>query len=374
MKKKVYFENLDALRFLCFLSVFLFHSFASDHEDITSNSVYRFVKVDLFGNGNLGVNFFFVLSGFLITYLLITEKRMNEQLSLTKFWIRRILRIWPLFYACVLFGFFVFPLLKTMFGEVPDESATMWTYMVFVNNFDFIYNGPPDASLLGVLWSVAIEEQFYLLWPIVLFILPVRRYWIAFTTVIIGSLAFRATHDTQMIHELHTLSCIGDMAIGAFGAWLVLFSDWFKQRIVQLDRYRVTLLYVALIMVFLFRDEFFFDSYVLRVIERPLIALVMVMVILEQCFAKRSLIKLSRFKWMSQLGVISYGLYCLHFVGILIATTITAKLGWNTELWQVLVLETLLALGITIGLSWFSYRFYERPFLKLKERFSFITK
>ena len=75
-KKNVYFENLDGLRFLCFLSVFLFHSFTTDLEAISSNPVYHFVKRSLFGNGNLGVNFFFVLSGFLITYLLIEEKKI----------------------------------------------------------------------------------------------------------------------------------------------------------------------------------------------------------------------------------------------------------------------------------------------------------
>ncbi|MBK9047445.1 MAG: acyltransferase [Bacteroidetes bacterium] len=112
MSKKVYFENLDGLRFLCFLSVFFFHSFHTEYDFIKDNPVYTFIKKDLFGNGNLGVNFFFVLSGFLITFLLIEEKKLNRQIDLRNFWIRRILRIWPLFYFCVFFGFVMFPMIK----------------------------------------------------------------------------------------------------------------------------------------------------------------------------------------------------------------------------------------------------------------------
>lgn len=175
MKKTLYFENLDGLRFLSFLSVFFYHSFYTGSEAIKASPVYHFVKTDVFGNGNLGVNFFFVLSGFLITYLLLEEKKTNGQISLGRFWMRRILRIWPLFFLMVLFGFVAFPLIKQAFGQAPAETAHLVSYLTFTNNFDFIANGPPDSSVLGVLWSVAIEEQFYLLWPLVIFAVPVKK-------------------------------------------------------------------------------------------------------------------------------------------------------------------------------------------------------
>ena len=81
MKKKIYFENLDGLRFFCFLSVFLFHSFHTEFEYIEALGIYQFISIDLFGNGNLGINLFFVLSGFLITFLLMEEKKINDKLS-----------------------------------------------------------------------------------------------------------------------------------------------------------------------------------------------------------------------------------------------------------------------------------------------------
>lgn len=373
MVKKVYFENLDGLRFLCFLSVFFFHSFHTDFDYIKTTDIYHFIKRDIFGNGNLGVNFFFVLSGFLITFLLIEEKKLNGQIDIKKFWIRRILRIWPLFYLCVIFGFFIFPMLKIAFGQQPNETASIGYYLTFTNNFDLIKNGLPDASILGVLWSVAIEEQFYFVWPIILYLLPIKKYWIAFSAVIIGSLIFRGLNNNYMAHEYHTLSCIGDMAIGAFGAWLIQTNENFKTRIQILKPIYISLIYISFLTVYIFRDEILRqNNFLLSVVERPLIAIIILLIILEQCFSDRSFFKMSKFKLLSKWGTISYGLYCLHFVGILIVTTLTKKYSLNTELWQVFIIETPFALALTIVISSLSYNILERPFLKLKDKFAYI--
>lgn len=369
MKDKKYFENLDGLRFLCFLSVFFFHSFHTEYDYISNSQVYNFIAKDIFGNGNLGVNFFFVLSGFLITYLLIQEKKLNGQINLKKFWMRRILRIWPLFYFAVVFGFVAFPLLKSAFGQAPNETATPLYYIFFLNNFDLINNGLPDASILSILWSVAIEEQFYFIWPIILFVLPINKYWIAFSVIIISSLVFRALNDTLILHEFHTLSCIGDMAIGAMGAWLIIINEKFRRIISNLKSYQISVIYLAFLGVFFFRDEVLLDNYTIRIFERVIIAFIILLIILEQSYSKKSLFKISNFKAISKLGLITYGLYCLHFIGILTTTTFTNRLGLNTHLWQVLLIDTTLALSITIILSKVSFKFYEKPFLRLKEKF-----
>lgn len=373
-KKRIYFKNLDGLRFLCFLSVFFFHSFHTENEAIKESWIYHFVAVDLFGNGNLGVNFFFVLSGFLITYLLIQEKQMNGQIDLKKFWIRRILRIWPLFYFCVFFGFVIFPQLKLLFGQTPNETANWLYYLTFLNNFDLIANGLPDSSVLGVLWSVAIEEQFYLVWPIILYFFPIKKYWIPFTILIAISLGFRSINTDALLHEHHTLSCIGDMTIGAIGAWAVIMYPKFLERIVALKRREILIIYLLFIVVFFFRDELLYQYELIRVVERTLIAIIILFIILEQNYAKASLFKMSKLKLISNLGIITYGLYCLHFIGILVAINLTKLIKFNTELWQVMILETLLALSITIVISKISYHVFEKPFLKLKDKFSYITK
>jgi peptidoglycan/LPS O-acetylase OafA/YrhL len=373
MKKKVYFENLDGLRGLCFLSVFFFHSFHTTFKDIQDNPIYHFIKKDFFYNGNIGVNFFFVLSGFLITFLLIEEMKINNRIDLLRFWFRRILRIWPLYYFCILFGFICFPYLKSLFGQVPNETADPVYYIFFINNLDIIQKGEPDSSVLGVLWSIAIEEQFYLLWPILLTLFPFRFYWIPFACILTISIIFRAHYDNGLLNEMHTLSCIGDLAIGSLGAWLMHFNK-IKNIMIHLKKRYIVILYGLFVLIYFFRDELLFSNYYIRIFERAFIAIVMLAIILEQCFSKNSLFKLSSFRYLSKLGVFSYGLYCLHFIGILITTTITAKLGINHGLWNVLLLETILALAITIFISWLSYRFYETPFLRLKNKFAFVVK
>lgn len=368
---KLYFENLDGLRFFCFLSVFLFHSFETDDAGIKSNPVFYFIKETVFGNGFLGVNFFFVLSGFLITYLLIKEKRSNNNIHIVNFWMRRILRIWPLYFACVFYGFVIFPYTKILAGGVPAETANPWYYLGFISNFDYIQKGLPDAKGLGVLWSVAIEEQFYLAWPVILSFFAVKKFWLPLVIILLGSLGFRALNDVPILHEMHTLSCIGDMALGGLGAWFILESASFKRRLQQLPRWSIYMIYVAFAVCFLFRDELMLSSYGLRVFERLIISSLMLLIILEQCFASHSFYKMGNFKLPTRLGVVTYGLYCLHFIIISLTLGLTKLAGLNTNVWEVIILETSLALLITIGVSLFSYRFFEKPFLRLKDKFAF---
>ena len=374
MKKRIYFENLDGLRFLCFLSVFFFHSFYTDSSELKTSSVYHFVKVGIFGNGNIGVNFFFVLSGFLITFLLLEEKKLRGQIKLKNFWLRRILRIWPLFYSCVFFGFVIFPKLKLLLRQIPNKTATPFFYLTFLNNFDFLIKGIPDSSILGVLWSVAIEEQFYLIWPIIIFIFPIHKLWIPFSIIVLVNLVFRAYNDTFLIHEHHTISCIGDMTIGAIGAWLINISENFKKQIETLSKSKIAAIYFIFITLFFFRQELLFSHYGIRIFERMIFAFIILLIILEQTFAHNSFFKMSNFKTISKLGGITYGLYCLHFVGILITISITKKLALNTHLWQVFLLDTSIALLLTIIISKISYTYFESPFLKLKDKYSIITK
>jgi peptidoglycan/LPS O-acetylase OafA/YrhL len=368
MKDNKYFENLDGWRFLCFLSVFFFHSFHTEVESIKSSPVYSFIKKDFFGNGNIGVNFFFVLSGFLITYLIIQEKNKTNKINVLAFWKRRILRIWPLYFFCVFFGFIIFPYIKQLFGQESMETASWPMYIGFLSNLDIIKNGLPDSSILGVLWSVAIEEQFYFVWPILLAIIPIRYFWTIFISILLLSIQFRYFNNSYMLHEHHTLSCIGDMAIGGLGAWLITNFAGFHKRIESMPKYSIFIIYITFILILFFRDEFLTANHFFKPFERIIIAGIMILIILEQNYSSKSLFKMSRFKLISNLGKITYGMYCLHFIGILITLKVTEKFGLNQELWQVLILETVVALFITIVISKISYKYFEMPFLLLKDK------
>jgi peptidoglycan/LPS O-acetylase OafA/YrhL len=372
--KKIYFENLDALRFLCFLSVFFYHSFYTENIELKSSYAYHFLKKEIFGNGNIGVNLFFVLSGFLITYLLIKEKQLKSKINIPNFWIRRVLRIWPIYFLCVFIGFVLFPFLKEMTGQVSNETASPLYYMLFASNFDMINSGLPDASILGVLWSVSIEEQFYLIWPIIIYHTPIKKLWWIFSSIIVISISYQFTHNSYTIREIHTLSCMGDLAIGAFGSWLIIFYPKFKNIFVSLEKYKIWLLYLSFISIYFWIDNIIPEKTVLKPLQRTIIGVIGLSIILEQVYSNNSVFKLGRIKLFSSLGKISYGLYCLHFIGILISINFFKFLKISNDNFISLSIECLLSLLITIIISKISFKYFESPILKFKTKFAIFSK
>ena len=139
-KPKIFFPNLDGLRFFSFLIVFFAHSFSADYDYIKESTWYQVIKIRMFTDGDIGVSFFFVLSGFLINYLLLKEREFTGKTDVKAFYIRRILRIFPLYYFCVFFGFVIFPVLKSAFGQIPNETASPILCSFFLNNFNAIFN------------------------------------------------------------------------------------------------------------------------------------------------------------------------------------------------------------------------------------------
>jgi peptidoglycan/LPS O-acetylase OafA/YrhL len=381
-KEKIFFPNLDGLRFISFFLVFLYHTYMTFFNNIKDSSPDAFDYIQrLFQHGNLGVNFFFVLSGFLITYLLIKEKEYTGRIHVPNFYVRRILRIWPLFYLCVFIGFIIFPLVKKFMGQPAHEIANPGYYLVFANNFDFMHSWPekPDATLLSVLWSVAVEEQFYLTWPVILSLVPFRFYRFVFPCIMLLSLLFRAfnsgsTEDEYAVRYFHTFSLIGDMALGGLFAFLCSSDNRFKRFVTNLNRLQIGMIYLGAITVILFKSDLFDQNAFTRTIERLVISFFFGMIILEQNYAKRSFFKMSSFKLMSKLGIYTYGLYCLHLLGFLVADILITKAGFNKTSFAIALSGCVIALLISVAISLASYHLYEKWFLRLKDRFAFIVK
>lgn len=370
-KERIFFPNLDGLRFYSYAAVFFFHVWLLYFDRYGIEGITSDIVAFLFKNGEVGVNFFFVLSGFLITYLLIEEKRFTGRIHVINFYIRRILRIWPLFYSVVVFGLVVYPQLKVFLGGEEFKVMQPWTYLVFLNNFDFIKNGAP--AVISILWSVAIEEQFYLCWPLILSIVPLRYSKWVFYTIIAGSLVFRAFHiDEERVLLFHTLAVIGDMALGGLLAYKCIFSKRFKQWIEDLPGWLIGVVYALTLGLVLFRHELFQGS--LLIIERLCFAALFGMIILEQNFSKHSLWKLSSTPRITKLGIYTYGLYCIHVTAMTITEMGLGYIGINLKnpLW--ILLAGAIAFFLTILLAYFSYHFFEKKFLKLKDRFAFIVR
>jgi peptidoglycan/LPS O-acetylase OafA/YrhL len=168
---------------------------------------------------------------------------------------------------------------------------------------------------------------------------------------------------------------IGDMALGGFFAYLTSYPNKFLTYITNLSRIKIIAIYVIAAGLFLLRRKLFYGGFPFSSVpERLIIAVFFGLIIIEQNFSKNSFYKFSRFKLMSRLGIYTYGLYCLHFMGIYTALAIVIAAGGNQFTVLTNLIMAVLALVVTVGLSLLSYHLFEKKFLTLKDRFAFITK
>jgi peptidoglycan/LPS O-acetylase OafA/YrhL len=257
-----------------------------------------------------------------------------------------------------------------MTGGEQFAVAHPWTYFCFVNNFDFMAHGAP--AIISVLWSVAIEEQFYLVWPLLLMMVPMKHYRYIFFSIIGLTLLFRLVNrDHERVLQFHTLAVVGDMALGGLMAYYSIFSTAFRRRIEEMPKPVIALIYV-LAVGFLFFRKSLFPGFGM-VFERIFIGVVFGLIILEQNFGRNSFFKMGGFRVVSRLGIYTYGLYCLHVIAMSLTEQGLVKMGMDIHDARNEWMVGAIALPLSIGAALLSYYFYERQFLKLKDRFAFIT-
>jgi peptidoglycan/LPS O-acetylase OafA/YrhL len=364
----LFFPNLNGLRFAGALAVMLFHCFTL-HRDIWGDfyNTQWFKAIGLVLNkGHLGVALFFVLSGFLITYLLLNELARNGSINLGHYFMRRILRVWPLYFVITLFGFFIFPHLPYGVETVHE----LWRYLIFASNIDEIILGLKDnINFLTATWTISVEEQFYLSWGIFIALLRFRNkntfLWF-FLSVIAGTIVFRLFHlnDERTLY-FHTFSVISDLAFGGLIAWLVYYkklSSFFE----ELPRWIILLAYLIGGALLLSEGKLLSGSVVsfARLIPETVFAFI----ILEQVYAKHSFYKIDRIPGFFEAGKLTYGFYLFHCIYIWYWAhffkdhQLTSNFGYY-GLYVVLVFVS------TYATAWLSFRYFEQPFLRLKRFF-----
>ncbi|MFL5752820.1 MAG: acyltransferase family protein [Bacteroidia bacterium] len=366
MEKK-YFKDLDGLRFFAFFGVFVYHCGYLFHSTFSPDNKYiKFLLTAFFEQGKNGVSFFFVLSGFLISYLLLQEKRTGK-ISIPDFYKRRALRIFPLYFLLIVIGFVVIPyvvLAWTGVRAVVCENAL--SFFFFVPNFNEIElhrQNLRSSSVLSILWSIGVEEQFYLVWPFLIRFIRTALLPYLLLVLFIGSFAFKCFYlDDKYMLFYHTLSVISDLAIGSFLAWLLLYHARVLTFIKNMPSYLIAFIYLGGAMI-LVLHEVNYKIEGLRIIF-PLFA---GFVILEQVMAENSLVKMSRFKIISHLGKISYGMYMYHTLVIFGIN----MLMYRSPYLKVFSLNHSLflftsSLLVTVGISFLSYHYFEKLFLRLK--------
>ena len=366
---RIFFPNLNGLRFLGALLVFVFHVFTLGNEiwgDFSDSSAFQLVY-KIASKGHHGVGLFFALSGFLITYLLLNEVKKNGAINVPHFLMRRILRIWPLYFLIVFFGFVLFPHLP--YGQETVHSGI--NYVLFLSNLDEIWFGAQDPlNFLTITWSVSVEEQFYLTWIALLFLFPAFRkgrfFPIYFITIIISVILFRFFNwQDERTMYYHTFSVVSDLAIGAlaaYGVWKYSIQD----KISQLSRIKIISFYLigsaSLVgATILFPAE-------LRSIERLIQGSFFAFVVLEQVYCQNSFIKMDRIPGFFKAGELTYGFYMYHCIFIYYWGIFFDNHGFTEYLWQ-FILYFILVFFSTYLTAIISYRYLEKPILGIKQHF-----
>ena len=375
---KVFFPNLDGLRLFAFFAVFVHHAVIS-LGFYKSNSHFVYIRENILKNADLGVSFFFVLSGFLITFLLIKEKETNGKINIKNFYFRRILRIWPVYFLVVALCLLVLPHFKNHVPinfpiNVSTGSINPWLYLTFAGNFDYIFNHISNV-LIGILWSVSIEEQFYLFWCPVIAFVPKKYLMTVFFIVIGGSIGYRYffTNGSAMLIKFHSLSCMSDLATGAVIAYLATKENSIN-RFKNMPKYFIVLIYavgfaVLPLRIYLWKLGI---HYVLAASFVPvLLSSFFAFIIMEQNYAEHSFYKMCNWKFISSLGKYTYGMYCYHIIVFFSVLFLlhyfgASILGMNTAGYIFVVITCFFT---TILVSILSYHYFEKFFLKLKARF-----
>ena len=369
---KVYFKNLDSLRFLAATAVVIEHCIMFKGK--YGNELSNLLKPHLEGIGGHGVRLFFALSGFLITYLLLTEKNFTEKINIKNFYIRRTLRIWPLYFLVGIGGTILGPMILNKLG-IYTNNTLITTNLLFLAVFGvniqlvfFTYN----RAIVEILWSICIEEQFYAIWP--WFIEKIRRVKSVFIGAIILGITSPYILDSMLNmgiemykpHYYFTTTSFSLFGFGGLGAYYYYHKEKHIKCINFLTAPLVQIVSLTLIALVIF-NVIEFDVYFYNHFLNTLMAILFTQLIIG-LISEHSLFNMEN-NFFSLLGRISYGTYIYHPFVVQIILFFFYKYLKNS-IFVYDVLFPLTCIILTHIISYISYEFFEKYFLKLKLRFT----
>jgi peptidoglycan/LPS O-acetylase OafA/YrhL len=362
---RYYRPELDAVRFFAFLCVFLFHRW----------SYVGKIRTDLLQVGIYGLPLFFLLSAFLITELLLREREQTGTVHIAAFYMRRVLRIWPLYFA-VFWGLW---LLGRQLPSVSPAPGAWLPFTFFLGNWFVIHHGwmtfPVDP-----LWSIAVEEQFYL------FIPTLARIGGARALALVGMLLFAVSYSVAGHFALHAANRSIALWCNSFFQFQFFAGGMLLAVLLHGRRLRIPAA-VRLAMAIGGLAGWLAASVLLKPLldissNSPARALgeallYWALILLGGILLLTAVMDMpSRAvpRSLAYLGRISYGLYLFHCIVLMTIVVLwrdlaVRRLGLSLSFdW----IGTPLALALTVGLAALSYRYFESPFLRLKERFTFV--
>ncbi len=351
--------GLDGVRGVAVLLVFIshFHWILSPDLLFTKVTPWHFIN-RTFEAGFMGVDIFFVLSGFLITSLIMKDRSTNQKNLFKRFYKRRALRLLPALYALLIADFFV-----SRWENFPGDIQwrTTWHALLFLNNWNIVNNFGKAQNDLGHLWSLGIEEQFYLIWPLTIWLLAKLKISskMMIPLILFASLVVMA-HRTSLWNDgtswiilyIRTDTRLDSLLIGAMFAYVYRHYQVPSKILNSV----ATLSFIGLIYIkyFLDKSPFRFEM------GWTIIALLAGFIILSVAEGAFFVQKVFTWRPLTMIGKVSYGLYLWHMpIFLLFGRHVTSGSR------PLRLLIGIILASVVTSLSWF---FIEKPFLNLKNR------
>lgn len=363
-KQGFYHPELDVLRFFAFLAVFMHHALPRDARQYINNGFSPAATEWLLTAkeaGAFGLDLFFALSSYLITALLLREHAKSGGFSVSAFYVRRALRIWPLYFTFLALTVFVLP---TFIPAERFGSIYIISFAFFVGNWVCATNGLP-FSVASPLWSISVEEQFYIGWPLLLRSFGINRLKRIAIAMLLLAIATRVVLAISGVQHpgvwCNTIARLDPIALGALLAFTL------NGRAPRIHNgVRVALCAVALASWWL-TARYLSQDGPTSIATYGLSALASVALLVAFLRSEARLLSIPPFSWLVYLGRISYGLYVFHLLALVLAMQVLSIpfLGIQFNFGMRLVL----AFVLTVSWAAASYRWLELPFLRLKDRF-----
>ncbi len=357
--KIVYFPGLNGLRAIAAIAVVISHITLALKEFNLNPLIFGALKD---GNplglslASYGVSIFFVLSGFLITYLLQVEKEIHT-IDIKKFYLRRMLRIWPLYYLYLLVA------LLTIFAfGLAFKSNSLLLYLFYAANIPFILGN--TLPFLSHYWSLGVEEQFYLFWPWVNkktnSILKIAISYII--VVVVLKLSLHIFYPNTILEQAIQVTRFHCMMLGGAGAILYKEKNYLFMKITD-NKLMQTACWI--IIFFAAINKF----HIATIIDEEIISIVALCLIIGQINIKNRIVNLEN-RFFDFLGKISYGIYVIHPLVIFLFSKFLNQIP-NSNPLKYLAVYTIIILT-TVLISFLSYTYFEKHFLKFKKRFEVV--
>ncbi len=357
-----YIKGFDTIRAIAVLTVIVGHWGPS----FKTGSVGDAISSSLIQDGRFGVILFFVLSGYLITSILLNEKIKNTEgkhfTIIKNFFARRALRIFPIYYLVVLLFYII---------NDPFVRSNIGYFLTYTSNLPPYWTDQPN--ILSHTWSLSVEEQFYLIWPWLIILMP-KKYikHVLFLAIIIGLASkYYVLYVLHHHYPVLVFNCFDSFGVGGLYAWIRLDSE----RCRKFERGFVAVLpfllfiswkisHVDGVKIFVMYDRFL-DS---------IIGIALIMFVLKN---KNEWIRkyILENRALNFIGKISYGIYLYHFTFSAAYENFSFYLTNKIPSLSIILLNPVLSYCLKFSslilLCWLSFRFIEQPIMRLKKKFEY---